>query len=152
LNNIRYIRDREQSIALNGLKGPAVIISASGMCEYGRILHHLRNNIEDPKNTVLIVGFQAEYTLGRRIVERQRQVKIFGLMRDLKAQVKIMNEFSAHAGRSELIAFGKRFAGTECQVFLVHGETESMGALRAALEAEGVHHQTVLKEGVAVEV
>ena len=151
LNNIRYIRDREQSIALNGLKGPAVIISASGMCEYGRILHHLRNNIEDPRNTVLIVGFQAEHTLGRRIVERQRQVKIFGVMRDFNAQVKIMNEFSAHAGRSELIEFGKRFAGTDCQVFLVHGETESMGALKAALETEGVHHQTALKEGVAVE-
>ena len=82
LENIRYIRDRNQSMELNNLEGPAIILSASGMCEFGRIVHHLRNTISDPRNTVLIVGFQAEHTLGRRIVEKRRTVKIFGVARE----------------------------------------------------------------------
>lgn len=151
LENIRYIRDREQSMELNDLKGPAIIIAASGMCEYGRIVHHLRNHIEDPKNTILIVGFQALNTLGRRIVERQRAVRILGVMRELNAQVRIMNEFSAHAGRTELIGFGKRFANSECKVFLAHGEPEALEALRSALDSEQVKHLAILKEGVSVE-
>lgn len=151
LENIQYIRDRQKSMELNALKGPAIIISASGMCEYGRILHHLRNHIEDNRNTVLIVGFQAQNTLGRRLVDKNRQVKILGVMRDVNAQIRIMNEFSAHAGRSELIAFGKNFANSDCRLFLVHGELTSIGALKSALEAEGVRRIDVLKEGVSTE-
>ncbi len=137
---------------LNSLKGPAIIISASGMCEYGRILHHLRNNISDPRNTILIIGFQAEHTLGRKIVEKQRQVKILGVTVELKARVRIMNEFSAHAGRTELIEFGARYAGTDTKIFLVHGETNAIQALYTALEEKGVTHLSILKFRTPVEV
>ncbi len=152
LGNIRYIRNREQSMELNGLKGPAIIISASGMCEFGRIVHHLRNNIEDPKNTILIVGYQARNTLGRRIVERQREVRIFGVSRELRARVKVMNEFSAHAGRSELIDFGARFKNSAQRTILVHGEEESLQALKSGLEGKGVKGISIQEEGVVVEV
>ncbi|MCA9993818.1 MAG: MBL fold metallo-hydrolase, partial [Anaerolineales bacterium] len=92
-----------QSKELNFLMTPAVIISASGMAEAGRILHHLKNNIEDPRNTILIVGWQAPNTLGRRLVERQPVVKIFGEEYSLKAQVVTLNGFSGHADRYELM-------------------------------------------------
>lgn len=147
LQRIRYIRSTSESMALNGLKGPAIIISAAGMCEHGRILHHLRNNCSDPRNTILIIGFQAKNTLGRRIVERQRRIKILGLEHELNAQVRIMNEFSAHAGRSELIEFGKRFKGRAGHVLLVHGEPESQEGLKTALEAEGVENVHIQKAG-----
>ncbi len=152
LKRIRYIRSQTESMELNSLKGPAIIVSASGMCEYGRILHHLRNNISDPRNTILIIGFQAEYTLGRKIVEKQKQVKILGIMLELKARVRIMNEFSAHAGRSELIDFGSRYANTDTKVFLVHGESKAMQALYSALEEKGVKNLSILKFRETIEV
>lgn len=152
LKRIRYIRSQAESMELNSLKGPAIIVSASGMCEYGRILHHLRNNISDPRNTILIIGFQAEHTLGRKIVEKQRQVKILGITVELKARVRIMNEFSAHAGRSELIEFGARYANTDTKVFLVHGETKAIQALFSALKEKGVNNLSVLKFRETVEV
>ena len=100
---MRYTRTTEESKELNFLREPAVIISASGMAEAGRILHHLKNNIEDPRNTILIVGWQAPNTLGRRIVEKQPTVKIFGESYKLRANVEIINGFSAHADHSELV-------------------------------------------------
>ncbi len=151
LQNIRYIRSQAESMELNNLKGPAIIISASGMCEYGRILHHLRNNCEDPRNIILIVGFQAHHTLGRRIVERNRTIKIFGVPRELNAQVRIMNEFSAHAGRTELIEFAKRFKGRAERILLVHGETEAITALQADLASEGLDNVSIQEESVPVE-
>jgi len=150
LDNIRYIRRVEDSIKLNDLREPAIIISASGMCESGRILHHLRNNCEDERNTILIVGFQAKNTLGRRIVEREKEIKIFGVKRALNAEVKVLNGFSAHAGRSELIAFGKRFKDSK-HLLLVHGEPEAMGALKSALESAGQTNVSIQKEGVPLE-
>jgi len=152
LDYIRYIRNREQSMELNDLKGPAIIISASGMCEFGRIVHHLRNNISDPKNTILIVGYQAQHTLGRRIVERQREVRIFGVPREVRAQVRVMNEFSAHAGRSELIDFGARFKNRAERLILVHGEDESLNALKEGLESAGVSGIAIQEEGITLEV
>lgn len=152
LAQIRYIRSQEESMALNQLKGPAIIISASGMCEYGRILHHLRNNCEDPNNTILIVGFQAEHTLGRRIVDRNRSIKIFGVPRELNAQVKIMNEFSAHAGRSELIEFGARFNGRAEKVLLAHGEIEALAALKSGLEERGMENILIQKHGESITI
>jgi len=152
LENIRYIRSQSESMELNTLKGPAIIIAASGMCEYGRILHHLRNHCEDARNTILIVGFQAKNTLGRRIVERQRQIKIFGVKRDLNAQVKTLNEFSAHAGRSELIAFGMRFKGRAERILLAHGEEEALAALKTALDAGGMANVSIQDENRPVEV
>lgn len=152
LKHIRYIRPVSESMKLNDLKGPAIIIAAAGMCEHGRILHHIKNHASNPKNTILIVGFQAQHTLGRRIVERQREIKVFGVKRALNAEVKVMNEFSAHAGRSELINFGKRFKDRAERVLLVHGEPEPMNSLREALQAEGVQHVAPMKEGETIEV
>lgn len=151
LRNIKYIRALNESMAINTHRGPAIIISASGMCEYGRVVHHLKNNCENPKNTILIIGFQAKNTLGRRIVERQPAIKIFGIKRELRAQVKIMNEFSAHAGRSELIEFGKRFKDTAERVILVHGEPTSLASLKTALENEGMKNLHIQAERQPIE-
>ncbi len=121
---MRYTRATSQSKELNFLKEPAVIISASGMAEAGRILHHLKNNIEDPRNTILIVGWQAPHTLGRRIVEKQPRVKIFGKEYQLKAEVAKINGFSAHADLSELLAWTGHFKQRPQHTFIVHGEEE----------------------------
>ncbi len=152
LNSIRYIRDRDQSMELNKKKEPAIILSASGMCEFGRIVHHLRNNCTDKRNTILIVGFQAKHTLGRKIVERQRHIKIFGVEHELNAQVVVMNEFSAHAGRGELIEFGARFKDRADKVFLVHGEEKAIEALQGSIQERGVGGVDVLEAGKSVEV
>lgn len=152
LKHISYIRSLEQSMALNSLTKPAIIVSASGMCEYGRILHHLRNNCEDERNTILIIGFQAKHTLGRRIVEREREIKIFGMKHRLNAEVRILNALSAHAGRTQLIGFGKRFKDCAEKVLLVHGEVEPLDALRTGLEAEGCTNVSIQREAAPVEV
>jgi metallo-beta-lactamase family protein len=151
LRNIKYIRPVAESMKLNDLKGPAIIISAAGMCEHGRILHHLKNHCTNADNTILIIGFQAKNTLGRRIVERQPYLKIFGVKYPLNARVKVMNEFSAHAGQSELVEFGKRFAGRAERLFLVHGENGALGDLRNLLVQGGVNAE-IMKEGQTVEV
>ena len=151
LSRIQYVRKVEDSMRLNELHEPAIIISAAGMCEHGRILHHLRNNCEDPRNTILIVGFQAKNTLGRRIVERQREIKIFGVKRQLNAEVKIMNAFSAHAGRTELIGFAARFKKNAPKILLVHGEETAISSLQNALHGEGIGNVSVQHEGVPVE-
>ena len=122
---LRYIRDVNDSKALNDLRGPMVIISASGMCEAGRILHHLKNNIENPRNTVLITGFQAENTLGRKIVEKQPEVNIFGEPYRLRAEVVKLNELSGHADQHELLEWMRPMMATVKKVFLVHGEPKS---------------------------
>ncbi|HOZ49248.1 MAG TPA: MBL fold metallo-hydrolase [Candidatus Hydrogenedentes bacterium] len=151
LKRIRYIRNQEESMELNERHEPMLIISAAGMCEYGRILHHLRNNIEDKRNTVLIVGFQAKNTLGRQIVERSKEVRIFGIKHALNAEVKTLNALSAHAGRSELLAFGKRFKSRAERVLLVHGETTAISALKSGLEAEGCANVSVQHAGIPFE-
>jgi len=151
LDHIEYIRNREASMRLNSMTEPAIIISASGMCEYGRILHHLRNNCEEDRNTILIIGFQAKYTLGRRIVERQPTIKIFGLKHPLNAHVKTLNSLSAHAGRTDLLEFGKRFKDRAEKVLLVHGEDEALEALRSGLEDGGCTNVSIQREGVPVE-
>ncbi len=152
LVNIQYIRNVEQSKQLNSLTKPAIIISASGMCEFGRILHHLRNNITDEKNTVLIIGFQAKNTLGRRIVERDMEVKIFGMKVPLHAEVKVLNTLSAHAGRSELLDFGRRFKDRAEKIMLVHGEEEELNALKEGLEAEGCKNVIIMAPGEPVTI
>jgi len=131
--SLRYVRDVQESKALNDYRGPFLVISASGMCEVGRILHHLRNNIEDPRNTVLIPGFQAAHTLGRRIVERQREVPIFGQPMRLRAEVVTFNELSAHADQRDLIRWIRPLAKTLKKVFLVHGEVPQASSLAAMI-------------------
>ncbi|MGI8905429.1 MAG: MBL fold metallo-hydrolase RNA specificity domain-containing protein [Candidatus Sumerlaeaceae bacterium] len=130
-----YTQNVDESKRINLLNAPCVIISASGMAESGRILHHLRNNIGDPRNAVFIVGFQAENTLGRRIVEKQPEVKIFGEVHKLNAEVVTFNAFSAHGDRDELRMFARQAAsaGTLRKIFLVHGEEKAMLTLREFL-------------------
>ena len=129
---LQYIRDAADSKKLNDLHGPMVIISASGMCEQGRILHHLRNNIEDGRNTVLITGFQAQNTLGRKLVEKQLEVKIFGEPMRVRAEILSLDELSAHADQKELLEWIKPLAPMLRQVFLVHGE-QAQSAILAKL-------------------
>ncbi len=137
-HRLTYVRDAEDSKKLNASRLPMVIISASGMCEAGRILHHLRHGIEDPRNTIMIVGFCAEHTLGRRIVERRREVKIFGEPFRLRAQVEVMNSYSAHADEGELVDFVRHLDPDRLErIFLVHGDAQRQLALRDALEAAG---------------
>lgn len=133
-DNITYIRQAEKSKELNNLQEPCMIISASGMCEAGRILHHLRNNIEDPKNTILIVGFQAEHTLGKRIVDRVPSVNILGESFSLRAQVKVLNSFSAHADRNELLDYVEQVQKSIKKFFLVHGNEDQCEALAETLQ------------------
>jgi metallo-beta-lactamase family protein len=137
--NLEFARDATESKALNTRNGPMVIIAASGMAEAGRILHHLAHGASDPRNTILIVGFQAEHTLGRRIVERRETIKVFGDEVPLRAQVKILNGYSAHADRNELHRWlkGVRGDGPAPHVHLVHGEPPAQEALTAQLERDG---------------
>jgi metallo-beta-lactamase family protein len=146
-SELRYITNQEESKELNALKEPAIIISSSGMCEAGRILHHLIHNIEDPKNTVLIVGYMAENTLGRRIQEKQPEVKIFGEMYKLKADVEVLNTFSAHADYQDILNYISLLDYDRLKrVFLVHGEKEAQENLKILLEEKG-YKTTIVKQG-----
>jgi metallo-beta-lactamase family protein len=130
---LTYVRTVEQSKALNDLRGPFMIISASGMCEGGRVLHHLKNNIGDPHNTILLTGYQADYTLGRKIEEQWAEVPIFGEPMPLRAEVQKLDALSGHADRDELLTWMKPIAAGLKKVFLVHGEPEQQTALAAAI-------------------
>ncbi|MBI4891450.1 MAG: MBL fold metallo-hydrolase [Acidobacteria bacterium] len=133
---LRYVREVSESKALNDLRGPFLVLSASGMCEAGRVLHHLRNSIENPRNMVLITGFQAEHTLGRKIVEKWPEVPIFGEPTQLRAEVVKINELSGHADQRELLEWMKPMVPTLKRVFLVHGEASQSAALAKAIEAK----------------
>ncbi len=137
---LKYVSDAEESKAIDEESRPSIIISASGMCEAGRVLHHLRSAIGDQKNTVLIVGFQAQHTLGRRLVEHQRKVRIFGVLRELLAEVVVLNGFSAHADQKGLAqyALDVQRKGKLKQIILVHGEPEPQKVLSDLLKANGV--------------
>jgi len=135
--HLRYTRSVEESKAINHVQGPAVIISASGMAEAGRILHHLKNNIEDPNNTVLIVSWQAPHTLGRRLAEREKHIKIFGEPYTRRAQVSTINGFSAHAGQKLLTDYALATKDTLQDIFLVHGEPRGAEPLRQRLREAG---------------
>jgi metallo-beta-lactamase family protein len=130
---LSYVRDVEQSKALNDLHGPFMVISASGMCEGGRVLHHLKNNIGDPRNTILLTGYQAEYTLGRKIEEKQQQVPIFGELMPLRAEVQTLDALSGHADQEEMLAWMKPITAGLKKVFLVHGEPEQQTAFVTAI-------------------
>lgn len=132
-DTLRYTQSVNDSKELNFLREPAIIISASGMMEGGRILHHLRNRVEDPKNTILITGWQAPNTLGRKIVEGAEKIKIFGEEFNLRAKVEVLTGFSGHADREGLIAWAKAMQKKPQHTFLVHGEEEGSSALAAAL-------------------
>lgn len=137
---ITFTNNTAESKALNGRVGPLIIIAGSGMVEAGRILHHIAHGAADPRNTVLIVGFQAEHTLGRRIVERRKTIKVFGNEIDLRADVQVLNGYSAHADRTELSAWlgaVRRASPALKQVCLVHGEVKAQDAFAERLRGDG---------------
>lgn len=144
---VRFIETLEESMALNGKPGPMVIISASGMCEGGRILHHLKNNIDNPLNIVLITGFQAENTLGRRLVDGAETVKIYGEEYPLRSTVFTINALSAHADRSGLTDFAKSLGPTVRRAFCVHGEEQYCEANRKNMESIGIRRVDVPVKG-----
>lgn len=135
---LRYVASVDESKKLNDIREPMVIISASGMAETGRILHHLRNNIENPANTVLIVGWQAPNTLGRRLAERERQVRIFGQLFDVRAEIETIGGLSAHGGQDMLLKYARGVKGTAKKIFLVHGEPETAAVFEDKLKEEGI--------------
>ena len=138
---LRFIETPDQSKALNDLSGPLIIIAASGMCEGGRVLHHLQRAVGDPRNIILIVGFQAEHTLGRRIVERQSPLKILGDEFELNARVHTINALSAHADRTALMRWFDGIKGTRLsRVFAVHGEPEKVAAMTELVKQHGVEN------------
>ena len=139
MERVHFVRDAEQSKRLNDLPGPMVIVSASGMCEGGRILHHLRNNVGEETTTILIVGYQAQGTLGRRLADGARKVKIFGLVHDVWARVEVLHSFSAHADRDDLLWFIGHLNPRPRKIFLVHGDTEDRAALAQRLTAGGIN-------------
>ncbi len=131
---LTYISSVEESKKLNERHEPMVIISASGMAEAGRILHHLKNNIEDPRNTVTIVGWQAPYTLGRRLADREREVKIFGEEYKRRAEVATIGGLSAHAGQNMLLRYAKAAESDLKRIILVHGEQDAESAFEQKLK------------------
>ncbi len=134
---LTYIQSVDESKALNDRHDPMVIISASGMAETGRVLHHLRNNIQNPRNTVLIVSWQAPNTLGRRLAEREHVVRIFGELYERRAEVVTIGGFSAHAGQDMLVKYAQASQSSIQKMFLVHGEANAAGALTEKLNKVG---------------
>lgn len=122
---LTYIESVDQSKALNDRHEPMIIISASGMAETGRILHHLRNNIQNPKNMVLIVGWQAPHTLGRRLADREQMVRIFGEPYDRRAEVVTIGGLSAHAGQTKLLEYARASQSSLREIYLIHGEEDA---------------------------
>lgn len=152
-DHLHYIRWVEDSKALNERTDSMVIISASGMCEAGRILHHLKNNIEQERNIILFVGYQAEHTLGRRILEGQKTVSIFGESYTVRAEVESIDGYSAHADRNELLAYMRQIEPQGIRkAFIVHGDAEASLALQPSLEELGMRETLIPVLGQRVEV
>ena len=152
-NSLRFTTSVEESKSLNDLKGPLIIISADGMCEAGRVQHHLIHGIENPNNTILIVGYMAENTLGRRIRNRESEVKIHGMRLKLKAQVEVINAFSAHADYAEAAEWLNALDTSRLKgILMVHGEKKSQAAFRKYLEEQGYGNVEIVKYGKTYEL
>ncbi|MDR0600175.1 MAG: MBL fold metallo-hydrolase [Treponema sp.] len=147
-NSLHFTTSVDESKALNDLKGPAIIISADGMCEAGRIQHHLANSIGDPAATILLVGFMAENTLGRRIQNREEELKIHGQWFKRRAQVESINAFSAHADYAEADEWIAALDGSRLKrIFIVHGEPGAQRAFKKYLEEKGRAGAVIVKYG-----
>ncbi|MDG2122977.1 MAG: MBL fold metallo-hydrolase RNA specificity domain-containing protein, partial [Verrucomicrobiales bacterium] len=133
-DSLTLIRSVSASKELNASEDGCIIISASGMCEAGRVLHHLKNSIEDERTTILFVGYCAENTLGRKIRDKWEKVRIFGAEYSLNARVEVLDSFSGHADHGELLEYYERIGGKKSKVWLVHGEPKRSEALKVALE------------------
>jgi metallo-beta-lactamase family protein len=151
-DRLTYTRSVDESKALNDRKDPMIIIAASGMAETGRILHHLRNNIGNPKNTILIVSWQAPYTLGRRLADREKRVRIYGEEFEVKAEVATIGGLSAHAGQDFLAEYAMQVKGRVKQVFLIHGESTPAEALSEKLVEAGMEKPFYPERGKSIEV
>ncbi len=150
---LRYIEDAYESKKLNSIDGPVIIISPSGMCEAGRVLHHLKHSVTDPKNLILIVSFQAEHTLGRRIIEKQPVIKILGEEFPLRAEVIAMDEFSAHADRNGLLEYVRNMNLARLQkVFLVHAEPPAAAAMIEPLKELGIPEIIIPTRSIEYEI
>ena len=143
----------EDSKRLNDKAGPLMIISASGMAETGRILHHLANNIENENNIIMMVGYCAEHTLGKKLIEKQPEVKIFGEEYRLKAEVVVMNSLSAHADSNELTDYCAHFDKEKMKdIFIVHGDFDQQQKFAARLKQAGFKKITIPEKGDVLEV
>lgn len=136
--NLTYVRDQHESKALNNDKRPMMIIAGSGMCEAGRVLHHLKNNITESRNTVLIVGYMAKDTLGKKIVDKEKVVRIYGMEYELNAEVVVINALSGHADKNDLIEYVKE-CSPQKEVFLVHGDEDQTRCLYESLLSNGLN-------------
>lgn len=147
-DNIRYVQSVRESKEINSIKGPMIIISASGMAENGRILHHLKNNIEDKNTIVTIVGFMAAHTLGRKLVEGEKSIKIFGKRYTVNAGIEKLNAFSAHADYNEIKEWVSGYDLKRLKkIFLVHGENKSLLNLKRELLSMGVNSVEIMEYG-----
>ena len=146
--NIRYVVSTAESKEINSYNGPAIIIAASGMAESGRVLHHLIRHIENSSNIIAIVGFMAENTLGRRLADREKEVRIFGRPYRVNAEIATLNAFSAHADYSEILSWLSRHDVKRLKkIFLVHGENEAQAHLQAELLRSGVPQVEIVRYG-----
>lgn len=150
-SQLHYTQSVEESKALNNHNGPCIIVASSGMCEHGRILHHLKNSIEDHRNTLIIVGYQAQNTLGRKIIEKMSPVNIFGKPHEIKMEVKIMNAYSAHADRSDLLDYATKIKGLK-KLILVHGEDQACEDLKLAMVQNGISDVIIPSFGETLEL
>jgi metallo-beta-lactamase family protein len=152
-NGLRYTESVEESKQLNNMSGPMIIISASGMAEAGRILHHLANNISSPKNVILIVGYMAEHTLGKRLVEKAKTIKIFGDEYKRKAKIEILGALSAHADKEEMLAYFEGCGASHIKhAFCVHGEAEVLGPFAESLRQIGMQNVSTPIPGQSFEL
>jgi metallo-beta-lactamase family protein len=152
-DNIRYVSSTAESKKINDFAGPAIIISASGMAESGRILHHLIRRVGNPADIIAIVGFMAEHTLGRRLAERAKEVRIFGKTYEVKAEIATLNAFSAHADYAETIEWLKGHDWRQLKkIFLVHGEDEAQNHLQQELLRFGIPAVEIVRYGGVYEL
>jgi metallo-beta-lactamase family protein len=150
-DSLTYVTSLGDSKALNDRTGPFVVISASGMCEAGRVVHHLSNGVGDPRNMVIIVGYQAEHTLGKKLVNKEPVVNILGEPREVRAEVVVLNSFSGHADRNELLEYlGKFEKPTTKGMFLVHGDLDQSEKLAGGLKERGFEHVSIPARGEKV--
>lgn len=150
--SLRYTRSVDESKALNGKRGPLVIISASGMCESGRILHHLRNSIEVPTTIVLLLGFMAEHTLGRRLADGAERVRIFGEEFRVRAPIEQLHSMSAHADQEELASYLRQLRTSAEALYLVHGEPTAQAYMVARLREDGWRDVRIPARGDTIEL
>lgn len=151
-SRLTYVRETDASKALNERTDPAIIIAASGMCEAGRVLHHLRHNLSDPRSTIMFVGYQAENTLGRKILDGQPRVKIFGEEHEVKARVLKLEGYSGHGDHDDLVGFARNMVQKPKHAFIVHAEYEAAHALQTGLTGVGLQNVAIPDRGDVFEI